>query len=160
MRKSRKTLKASCQQATLRLRKNGSALGEQGLGSPLASAVDYVMTTAQAAVIVGLTRPSSAATAFVVPKNTTSRRLLESEDWGVTASERDAPFLQLNDHLQRQSFAGVPEGGPVVFEHASRRSLAQRSNNVAPAPSADYSILDAVVQMTVRSSLLSATLQG
>ena len=139
--------------------KRGSPISEEGLGQPLANAIDYVMTSASAAAVVSLTRVNSLSSEFEVPRQNTSRRLLRQDSREPSGSQLNRLFLSQKE--QRLAWARLQEsrrqsGGLAWESHkvAQRRLLAERLNDTtpapAPAPSTDYTILDAVVQLTVR----------
>lgn len=123
------------------------------------------MTTAQAAAVVSLTRVTSLSREFAVPRQNTSRRLFQedSKDWHADESRK--LFMSLDE--QREAWTSLQnlksqEGGSAQQnqKESARRMLIERPNVTspvpAPAPAADYSILDAVVQLTVSSLLFLA----
>ena len=132
-----------------------TALLDVGIGPSLANAVDYVMTTAQAAAVVGLTRASTSAKEFSIPRQNTSRRLLGHSDLHVDYTDQQPLFFNMgrqpNRHLLAESFDGLEgqrSGGSGL---GGSRGLRQTAPALAPAPAAifDNTILDAVVQLTV-----------
>ena len=117
------------------------------------------MTTAQAAAVVSLTRVTSLSREFAVPRQNTSRRLFQEDSKNWHAGESHKLFMSLDE--QREAWTSLQklksqEGGVAqqYQKESARRMLIERSNVTspapAPAPAADYSILDAVVQLTVR----------
>lgn len=145
-------------QTILRLKK-GSALSENGLATPLARAVDYMMTTAGLAEVVGLTRASGLASGFVIPRQNTSRRLLQ-------ASTASSPQQLLRDPQEIQEKQWSPlwphpvsskldEAASEYAEtrHGGARELLHNVAGGAPSPMTDMNIVDAVVQLTVSFTL-------
>ncbi len=142
-------------QAILRLKKT-TPISEEGLGQPLANAIDYVMTTAQSASIVSLSRVSSLSREFAVPKQNTSRRLLHIQNPDLRAGGGDRLFPGPDE--QREAWIqlqGAERQEVALLKHIQvepkRRALLDRTGDTspAPAPTTDYTILDAVVQLTV-----------
>lgn len=157
-------------QATLRLRQ-GSAISDDGLIPTLADAVNYVMTSAQAATIVSLTRTSSQATLFAMP-GVSSRRLLQvpqNRD-SVQPGLDQPPFPSLPDRFALMDFQHLSSSGDSQLEEATRWSIpsgnarrlleAQRSPAPAPVLGVDYNTLDAVVQLLVSSCSIILSIAG